>query len=200
MIRVTPIGGEPVELAEDTLAIECRATDLRVEVNGTPVPFATILVRVFGTGGAAREHRFAQPLHHIAHHHGSRHFVHIGDAWPLCEIETWRARAERLERELAAKRPAYRIDGATERTLVDDEFPLRHTKLAAAFAHPDPEAVEYFTALGWAHEGEGMFSYGSLRCKLLARFYMHPIVHEEIEAWVPVAQGDIARVATKVYA
>lgn len=76
MIRVTPIDGEPIEVQDDT---ECTA----------------------------EEGEEIMPIQHMILWQGEftpNAFVHIGDRWLHCTIETWRQRAERLEQELATLR------------------------------------------------------------------------------------------------
>lgn len=103
-IRVTPIGGEPVELPEET---ECIPDHL---LHGrAPGPNATIAVmaldgaRCVATvriNGRSPTQAASTTLAGAAQYPYPQVFVHIGDGWPLCTVETWRQRAERLEREL----------------------------------------------------------------------------------------------------
>ncbi|HZL94961.1 MAG TPA: hypothetical protein VFB99_15005 [Vicinamibacterales bacterium] len=99
MIRVMPLGGEPVELPEDTACYAQQGTSDFETARGTG--HARMLETVVG--------------------HRRLVFVHIGDAWPLCEIETWRQRAERLERELAAMRDRCRC--TPDRAALDAIYP-----------------------------------------------------------------------------
>lgn len=94
MIRVTPLGGAPVELPEDT---QCVARLLRTDGNITFVIRG--VASVTQTNGADDMSRYVWRLD-VALDAAPQAFVHLGDAWPLCTIETWRERAERLEREL----------------------------------------------------------------------------------------------------
>jgi hypothetical protein len=48
------------------------------------------------------DHRAQLELGAVCDDGATRAFVNIGDAWPLCTVETWRQRAERLERKLEA--------------------------------------------------------------------------------------------------
>lgn len=98
-IRVTPIGGEPVELADETACIAHRADD------GERLHYVTAsaeLAKIITTTGGY-DTRAVWRLAQFCERPASA-FVHIGDTWPLCTVESWRQRAERLERELAAQR------------------------------------------------------------------------------------------------
>lgn len=107
MIRVTPIGGEPVELPEET---ECIGHHDRhgevievLDVDSSDGEDGDTTARVRFPKSAYPgqvEFRLVSTLTRATL--SRPYFVHVGDTWPLCEIETWRARAERLERELEA--------------------------------------------------------------------------------------------------
>lgn len=114
-IRVTPIGGEPVELAEETRCIGHHDRHgevievLDVDSSDGEDGDTTARVRFPKSAYPGQvEFRLVSTLTRATL--SRPYFVHVGDAWPLCEIETWRARAERLERELADRQK--RIDGA----------------------------------------------------------------------------------------
>lgn len=94
MIRVTPTDGEPIELPEDT---ECVPTSPPF---GKFIGFEFGIVQLECYDGTAYA-REPSTLAVILDNGWRDAYVRIGDAWPLREIETWRERAERLERELA---------------------------------------------------------------------------------------------------
>lgn len=97
-IRVTPIGGEPVELPEDTACTAAFTSD------GASLTVRAIRENASGVRLAITDERHARKVESLGDfaRAGREAVVHIGDAWPLCTVETWRQRAERLERELEA--------------------------------------------------------------------------------------------------
>jgi hypothetical protein len=105
-IRVTPIGGGPVELPEDTPCIACipRYAELAsIIVHECDGEYATVEPMP-----GVLDQRAQLELGAVCDDGATRAFIRIGDAWPFCTIETWRQRAERLEQGLEAERAASR--------------------------------------------------------------------------------------------
>lgn len=120
-IRVTPIDGEPIELPEDTRAVGAtKPYCLLGRLVGVPSDDGNQTALLFPDG--SREPRNISRLQYLCDEY-KQAYVHIGDAWPLCRVETWRERAVRLEGELAAMRERWeRAEKRAGRCIPEPEF------------------------------------------------------------------------------